>query len=55
MKLITEYVENNLEVIALKSNFSLDEVVGMKFNFLQKKWHKSTDASVNYISTFLKY
>ena len=46
---------NNLEVIALKSNFSLDEVVGMKFNFLQKKWHKSTDASVNYISTFLKY
>ena len=43
-----------LEIIAIKNNFTMDEVVGMKFNFFSKKWLKSTDASVNYISTFLK-
>ena len=44
----------NLETAAKKCGFTLDEVVGMKFNLLLKKWNKSTDASVNYISTFLK-
>ena len=43
-----------LKVIVNKNNFSTDEVIGMKFNPLIKKWYKSTDSSVNYISTFLK-
>ena len=42
-----------LEIIAIRNNFTTDEVVGMKFNLFKKKWHKTTDASVNYISTFL--
>ena len=44
----------DLEIIASKNNFLADETVGMKFNPLSKKWSKSTDVSVNYISTFLK-
>ena len=43
-----------LETIAKKNNFLLDELNGMKFNFLLNKWSKSKDCSVNYISTFLK-
>ena len=43
-----------LEIIAIKKNFLADEVVGMKFNFFLKKWYRSQDFSVNYISTFLK-
>ena len=43
-----------LEIIANKKNFLTDEVVGMKFNFFLKKWYRSLDFSVNYISTFLK-
>ena len=43
-----------LEDIAIKKNFSVDEVTGIKFNLFIKKWHKSDDQSVNYISTFLK-
>ena len=43
-----------LEFIANKNNFLTNEVVGMKFNLLLKKWNKSNDISVNYISTFLK-
>ena len=43
-----------LEDIAKKNNFFFDETVGMKFNMLSKKWIKSDDSSVNYISTFLK-
>ena len=43
-----------LEIIAIKNNFKTDDMVGMKFNLLSKKWNKSTDASVNYISTFSK-
>jgi len=43
-----------LNTIATKNNFTIDEAVGMKFNLFSKRWHKSTDASVNYISTFLK-
>ena len=44
----------DLEIIANNNNFVTDEVVGMKFNLLSKKWYKSNDASVNYISTFLR-
>ena len=43
-----------LETIAKKNNFLLNELDGMKFNFLLKEWSKSKDCSVNYISTFLK-
>ena len=42
-----------LEAITSK-NFTLDEVVGMKFNFFIQKWHQSNDSSVNYLSTFIK-
>ena len=45
---------HELEVITNKNNFLSDEVVGMKFNIISKKWFKSDDASVNYISTFIK-
>ena len=43
-----------LKIIANKKNFILDEVVGMKFNPFSKKWFRSNDTSINYISTFLK-
>ena len=44
----------NLKIIAIKNDFRFDEIVGMKFNLFSKKWSKSNDTSVNYISTFLK-
>ena len=43
-----------LEDVAIKNNFLQDEVIGMKFNPLSKEWKKSSDTTVNYISTFLK-
>ena len=45
---------NDLENIAIKNRLKLDETVGMKYNIFFKKWSTSSDASVNYISTFLK-
>jgi len=44
----------DLEIIANKNDFRTDGMVGMKFNFFSKKWYKSKDTSVNYISTFMK-
>ena len=44
----------DLEIIANKNNFLIDETVGMKFNLFSKEWSKSNNTSVNYISTFLK-
>ena len=44
----------DLKIIAKKNNFIFDELTGMKFNILSKAWFKSSDASVNYILTFLK-
>ena len=44
----------DLEIIANKNDFRAGEMAGMKFNFFSKKWYKSKDASVNYISTFMK-
>ena len=44
----------DLEIITNKNNFIADETVGMKFNLFSRKWSKSNDFSVNYISTFLK-
>ena len=43
-----------LENITKEKNFTLHSTVGMKFNFFLKKWNKSSDSSVNYISTFIK-
>ena len=37
-----------------KSSIVFDDTIGMKFNLLKNKWYESSDASVNYISTFLK-
>jgi len=44
----------DLEIITSKNDFTTDEVVGVKFNLLLNKWYKSSDTSVNYISTFFK-
>ena len=44
----------DLEIITSRNNFIADEVVGMKFNLFSKKWSRTDDSSVNYISTFLK-
>ena len=44
----------DLETITNKNNFLTDEIVGMKFNLFTKEWSESNNASVNYISTFLK-
>ena len=44
----------DLENIAINNTLRLDETVGMKYNIFFKKWSISSDASVNYISTFLK-
>ena len=45
---------NELEIITNKKNFITDEVIGMKFNPLTKKWHTSSDLTINYVATFLK-
>ncbi len=44
----------DLEIITSKNNFMADKIVGMKFNLFSKKWSRTNDSSVNYISTFLK-
>ena len=44
----------NLEKIATKNNFLADETIGIKYNIFSNIWYRSTDISVNYISTFLK-
>jgi len=43
-----------LEKIAAEKNFLFEDITGMKFNLLFKKWSTTKDTSVNYISTFLK-
>ena len=45
---------HDLEIITNKNNLITDEVVGMNFNLFSKKWSRSNDSSVNYISTFVK-
>ena len=44
----------NLDNITKKNNFLTDETIGIKFNPVSRRWTKSKDDSVNYISTFLK-
>jgi len=43
-----------LEEIAKKNNFTINEVIGMKFDLLSRHWKQSSDTTINYISTFLK-
>ena len=43
-----------LKIIVSRKNFTFQETIGMKFNLFLSKWYRSTDVSVNYISTFLK-
>ena len=45
---------SELETIANKENFLTDEIIGMKFNPLSKKWHTVSDLTVNYVATFQK-
>ena len=44
----------DLEIIAHKNDFTIRGMVGIKYNLFAKKWHRSTDSSVNYISIFSK-
>ena len=44
----------NLETITNNNNFIPDETIGIKFNIFSNKWARSSDTSVNYISTFFK-
>lgn len=44
----------DLEDIAIKNSFSIEGLIGMKFNVFLNKWKKTNDTSVNYIATFLK-
>ena len=44
----------DLENITGKNSFTIDETIGIKYNIFSNKWSKSSDTSVNYISTFLK-
>jgi len=43
-----------LEIVAKKNNFHLNDLVGMSYNLIKKEWIKNNDPSVNYIATFLK-
>ena len=45
---------NELEIITNKKNFTTEEIAGMKFNPLTKKWYTSSDSTVNYVATFIK-
>ena len=45
---------SELEIIVNKKNFMTDEVFGMKFNPLTRKWYTSSDTTVNYVATFIK-
>ena len=48
------FTPKELESIAIDNFLKLDETVGMKYNVFAKKWSISSDASVNYLSTFIK-
>ena len=48
------FTPEELKMIITKRNFEVDETIGIKYNIFSKKWQKSLDHSVNYISTFLK-
>ena len=43
-----------LKKIISKNNFTSDNLLGIKYNPITRKWFRSSDTSVNYISTYLK-
>ena len=43
-----------LKVIAKKNGFIPKDLIGIKFNPITQTWKKSSDTSVNYISTLIK-
>ena len=43
-----------LKKIISKNNFTSDNLLGIKYNPLTREWFRSSDTSVNYISTYLK-
>ena len=43
-----------LEIIAKKNGFITEDLIGIKFDPITQTWRKSSDTSVNYISTFIK-
>ena len=45
---------NELIDIQKKNNLKLDQLDGMKLNFIADKWELSDDKSVNYIAKFIK-
>ena len=45
---------NNLNYIAENNGFKNKDLVGIRFNPITRKWKRSSNVSVNYISTFLK-
>jgi|TARA_B110000003_G_scaffold85519_1_gene87540 2-polyprenyl-6-hydroxyphenyl methylase / 3-demethylubiquinone-9 3-methyltransferase len=45
---------DELEILCNRNSFKIDQTFGIQYNIFSRKWLKSADASVNYISTFLK-
>jgi len=43
-----------LKNIAKENGFNIKNLIGIKFNPITREWKRSSDVSVNYISTFLK-
>ena len=44
----------DLKIILMKYNLSLDKLEGMNFNIIKDEWSISRDLSVNYIAKFIK-
>ena len=45
---------NKLKNIAKNKGLKNKDLIGVKFNLFTGKWRRSSDTSVNYISTFMK-
>ena len=45
---------NKLKIIAKNKGLKNKDLIGVKFNPFTGKWKRSSDTSVNYISTFMK-
>ena len=48
------FTPEELKKLHLNNNFLSRDLIGIKFNPLSQDWTKSTDTSINYISTFIK-
>ena len=45
---------SELKNIANKNGFNTEDLVGIKYNLITQEWKRSSDISVNYISTYRK-